>query len=201
MVLNISYMFCELIAGILGNSLTLLGDSFHMMTDSISLVVGFVSIKLGYRKDNPIFTFGYKRAEVLGAFFNASFLISVAFFMVTEIIQKYIEPEPVDQVDLVLYTAIGGFVINLIGMFLFHEHGDDDEHHHHGCCHKHSHAEGSEQHCHHHEHHHHEHHHHEHEKQHKRKSRKQHDMATRGVFLHVMGDFIGSIIAIISGLV
>lgn len=96
MVLNTVYMFCELIVGIIGNSLTLLGDSFHMLSDSLSLIIGFVSIKFGKRKNNQHFTFGYKRAEVLGAYFNASFLISVAFFLLTEIINKYIKPEPIE---------------------------------------------------------------------------------------------------------
>jgi len=84
-----------LVVGILGHSLTLVGDSFHMISDTFGLAVGYTTIKLGQRAADNKMTFGYKRAEILGAFFNASFLISTGFFLLTEIVQKYISPESI----------------------------------------------------------------------------------------------------------
>ncbi|CAL6094734.1 Cation_diffusion facilitator family transport protein [Hexamita inflata] len=129
-VLVVSYMFAELLVGIIGNSLTLLGDSFHMISDAMSLVIGLVTIKMSQRKADKNYSFGFKIGEVLGAFFNASFLISTAFFLITEIVSKFKNPEEIKNVDLVLWVAVGGIVINIIGLFMFrhshdgHDHGD-----------------------------------------------------------------------------
>lgn len=238
MVMVFAYMLAELIVGIVGKSLTLMGDSFHMLSDALSLIIGYVTIKMGQRKANATSTFGYKRSEIVGAFFNASFLCSTAFFLLTEVIQKFIDPEPMENIDLVLYVAVGGIVINIIGLFLFHEHdhahGHSHSHDHghaHGHDHEHEHSHEEGEHSHHdheHEHSHDEEHSHSHshaeevpetveteakddhkhedhaeDKQKKpKKAKKVHkDMAMHGVFLHVLGDFLGSIVAIASALV
>ncbi|CAL6054047.1 Cation_diffusion facilitator family transport protein [Hexamita inflata] len=224
-IMVVAYMFAELLVGIIGNSLTLLGDSFHMISDALSLVIGYWTIKLSQKKADKTLTFGYKRGEILGAFFNASFLISTAFFLLTEIIQKFINAEKIEQVDLVLYVAIGGLVVNIVGLFLFghshagHDHGHDHGHgHSHGHNHEHDHEEGD---CDEHEHEHgHEHNHdhcdHAHEtievaqvkevkkdktSKKEKKPKQKRDMAMHGVLLHIIGDFIGSIIVIISALI
>ncbi|TNJ30072.1 Zinc transporter protein [Giardia muris] len=209
LVMVATYMLAELIVGLVGNSLTLVGDSFHMLSDLISLVVGLISLRLGAKASTPHATFGYKRAETIGGLFNAAFLLSTTVFLTTEAIMKFVTREGLVQnkIDLVLWVAVGGIVINIVGMFLFHDHS------HHGHSHSHSHG-----------HHGHEHAHHEHEHEHshaeaqqgsgdtidvskpaekqlkKRGHRKRGDIAMRGVFLHVLGDLIGSIIAISSTL-
>lgn len=126
LVMVFFYMLAELIVGIVGNSLTLVGDAFHMLSDLLSLIVGLISLILGKKQASTRATFGYKRSETIGGFFNASFLLSTAFFLITEAIQKFITAEGVDldHIDLVLGVAIGGLIINFIGIFIFHEHGD-----------------------------------------------------------------------------
>ena len=180
MVMVFVYMLAELIVGIVGKSLTLMGDSFHMLSDALSLIIGYVTIKMGQRKANAMSTFGYKRSEIVGAFFNASFLCSTAFFLLTEVIQKFIDPEPMENIDLVLYVAVGGIVINIIGLFLFHEH---DHGHGHGHDHGHSHGHGHDhehehEHSHEdeeHEHHEHSHHNHAHGHDHEHEEEHSHD--------------------------
>lgn len=100
--------------------------------------------------------------EILGAFFNASFLLSTAFFLVTEVVHKFIDPEIPTEIDIVLYVAIGGIVINIIGMIISGHDG-----HHHGHSHGHSHSHEHHDHNHEHEHEHkHEHEEHEHNHEH-----------------------------------
>ena len=151
LVLVFFYMLAELIVGIVGNSLTLVGDAFHMLSDLLSLIIGLISLILGRKQASAQATFGYKRSETVGGFFNASFLLSTAFFLVTEAIQKFITAEGVDldRIDLVLGVAIGGLVINFIGVFIFHEHGNGKEcthTHHHNHAHGHTHSTGDQNH-------------------------------------------------------
>ena len=42
-------------------------------------------------------TFGWGRAEVLGALINAVFLLALCVIIILESIQKFIQPEPVEK--------------------------------------------------------------------------------------------------------
>ena len=152
-IIHFVYMLAELIVGAACNSLTLMSDAFHMISDTLSMIIGYVTIKMGKKARSSTLTFGYKRSEILGAFFNASFLVSTAFFMLTEAVEKFFKPEEIENVDLVLYVAIGGIVVNIIGMVLsggedphghHHHHGGHDHHDH---DHEHEHEEHDHDHC------------------------------------------------------
>jgi len=173
LTIQFAYMVAELVAGTIGDCLTLVSDGFHMMSDLIALIVGLVSIIVGKRHENSNISFGYSRAETIGSFFNASFLVSSAFFILTEVITKFVTGEGilVEKADLVLYVSIGGIVINIVGMFLFHEHD-----HGHGSeeCHHHHHLHGGK---HDHEHDHEHEHEHEHEHDHEHEHEEGHDPA------------------------
>ncbi|XP_047144900.1 proton-coupled zinc antiporter SLC30A1 isoform X3 [Hydra vulgaris] len=75
MVLTTSMFFVEITVGYLTKSMALVADSFHMLSDIISLFVGYFSFKFSKKKKNNLEkdtgnTFGWARAEVLGALIN-----------------------------------------------------------------------------------------------------------------------------------
>lgn len=119
--MNLIMMICELYVGVSGNCLSMIADSFNLISDAIGLVVGFTAIMLGKRSTNPFFTYGWKRSEVIGAFFNASFLISSSFFLITQIVNKFIEPENLENIDLVLYVGIAGLLENMLGVIMIND--------------------------------------------------------------------------------
>ena len=137
-VVILIHMLAELIVGIIGNSLTLLSDAFHMLADSFAMMIGLVSVRLGKRKQSDKLTFGYKRAEILGAFFNATFLCTIAFFISTEILSKFISPEGITEPDAVLWTSVVGIILIIVGLIVIGHDGHD----HHGHSHGHSHSHG-----------------------------------------------------------
>jgi len=147
----------------------------------------------------------------------------VCLFVTLEAIQRFVEFSKVENPLLVVYVASGGLAMNIFGMILFsgghghshggggHGHKDTGHGHSHGGSHghkeseSHSHNEGKK---HHHKGHGHKEtdsHSHDEEKAshdelpHKRK--KARDDNIQAVFLHLVGDFLGSIAAIVSGLV
>merc|ERR1711953_190285 len=73
MVLTTTYMIVELVVGNLTNSMALVADSFHMLSDVIALIIAFISVRLS-EKRTSYNTFGWARAEVVGALINAVFL-------------------------------------------------------------------------------------------------------------------------------
>ena len=68
---------------------------------------------------NHHFTFGYSRAEILGALMNAVFLLSVSLFIVLDAIGRFLEPKNIQQPLLVFFVAFGGLMINLVGIVMF----------------------------------------------------------------------------------
>ena len=72
--LNILITAAQVIGGLLSGSLSLLSDALHNFSDVISLIISYAANKLTKKKASLHKTFGYKRAEILAAFYKCSFL-------------------------------------------------------------------------------------------------------------------------------
>jgi len=103
--LNILITTAQVIGGILSGSLALLSDALHNFSDVISLVVSYVANKLAKKKASLQKTFGYKRAEILAAFINASTLIIVAVLLIIEAIKRFQNPQEIES-GLVIWLSI-----------------------------------------------------------------------------------------------
>uniref|UniRef100_A0A667HGX9 Zinc transporter n=1 Tax=Lynx canadensis TaxID=61383 RepID=A0A667HGX9_LYNCA len=213
--LNLSFAFVELLYGIWSNCLGLISDSFHMFFDSTAILAGLAASVISKWRDNDAFSYGYVRAEVLAGFVNGLFLIFTAFFIFSEGVERALAPPDVHHERLLLVSILG-FVVNLIGIFVF-KHGGHG--HSHGSGHGHSHslfngvldqAHGHGDHCHSHDlkhgaSHSHDHAHgHGHFHSHDGPSLKETTGPSRqilqGVFLHILADTLGSIGVIASAI-
>ncbi|XP_072045731.1 uncharacterized protein [Amphiura filiformis] len=122
MVLTSSFFLAEIITGYTTHSVALIADSFHMLSDIISLVVGFIAVKMSVKSTDKN-TFGWQRAEVLGALVNSVFLLALCFTICVEAVQRFIMVEEITDPYLVLIIGIIGLVVNCLGLFLFSSHG------------------------------------------------------------------------------
>lgn len=151
----------------------------------------FIQQQISKKKATSSLSYGYGRAELLGGLINGVFLISVVFFIYLEAIQRFFEPQKIENPLLVLIVGALGMAVNIIGMIMFCGHA----HHHHGHDHDHGHGHGHSHDHHEHNHDHHDHDHdHDHEQGHNHSHNHSHvNFNMLGVFLHVFGDFLGSI--------
>ncbi|KAL3190134.1 hypothetical protein MRX96_020451 [Rhipicephalus microplus] len=113
-----AFFLVEIIVGYVTNSMALVADSFHMLSDVISLVIAFLSIKMSPKKWSKN-TFGWARAEVLGALVNAVFLVALCFSILVESLKRFYKPEVIDEPKLILYVGVAGLIVNMIGLCLF----------------------------------------------------------------------------------
>lgn len=143
LILNLCFAFVELFYGIWTNSLGLISDSFHMFFDCTALLTGLIATVISRWGKNERYSYGYVRAEIMAGFMNALFLMFVAFFIFSEAVERAFHPPHVEHERLFLISVLG-FVVNLIGIFVFgHGHGDDGHGHSHaGSSHGHSHGLG-----------------------------------------------------------
>lgn len=116
-VLNVVITIAQLIGGLVSGSLALLSDAMHNFSDVLSLVFSYIAHKLSRRKASIHYTFGYKRAEVLAAFVNASTLIIVAVILIFEAVKTFRNPEPI-QTNLVIWLSILGIAANGISVLM-----------------------------------------------------------------------------------
>lgn len=110
-LLNILITVAQVVGGIVSGSLSLISDALHNFSDVLSLVFSLFAHKLSQKKASENQTFGYKRAEIIAAFVNASTLIIVAFILIYGAIERFFNPQIIKS-DLVIWLSILGIVVN-----------------------------------------------------------------------------------------
>lgn len=150
-VIAFLFMLLEIIGGLIANSLALISDALHMFTDVGALVLGLIVITIFKKPVTAKKTYGYERAEVLGALASGVTLWILMFFLIYEGILRLMNPPEVKG-GIVFIIATIGLIANIIMMKLLHPG-----------------AEGS--------------------------------LNLRAAYLHVLGDLLGSVGVIISGVI
>ncbi|NXU08832.1 ZNT10 protein, partial [Pardalotus punctatus] len=185
LVLTVGFFVAELVSGYLGNSIALVSDSFNMLSDLISLCVGLSTGRIARRSSRgPRATYGYGRAEAVGALSNAVFLTALCFTILVDSVLRLARPEPIDDAKLVLIVGTLGLAVNVVGLLVdvfsvcrtYTQHsvsslnaGDSPND-------QKSPEEGCE----------------------KKKEKKSEALNIRGVLLHVMGDALGSVVVVVT---
>lgn len=122
MWLTTFFFFVEIVVGYVTNSMALVADSFHMLGDIAALVIAYLSIKMSPKKWSKN-TFGWARAEVLGALVNAVFLVALCFSITIEACKRFIEVEHIHEPILLVLVGVIGLIVNVLGLGLLYEHG------------------------------------------------------------------------------
>ncbi len=118
-ILNLAITLAEFIGGIISGSLALLSDALHNLNDTASLSISLVARKISKRNANQDKTFGYQRAEIIGAFINLITLVIIALFLIKEGIERFYNPQPIDGLVMFVVAIIGlaGNVITAVLLY------------------------------------------------------------------------------------
>lgn len=116
-LLNIAITIAQVIGGLFSGSLSLLSDALHNFSDVITLIVSYIASKLSKQKASIHRTFGYKRAEILAAFINASTLVIVAILLINEAYKRFREPQEIES-GIVIWLALIAIIGNGISVLL-----------------------------------------------------------------------------------
>jgi len=116
-MLNLLITLAELAGGMLANSLALVSDAVHNFGDTLSIFVAWLAGRISDRDPNMRKTYGYRRAEILSALLNASVLIVICLFLLSEGWKRLMHPENVKG-GLMIWIALIGFVANFLSILL-----------------------------------------------------------------------------------
>ena len=117
-----AFLVVQVIGAVFSGSLALLADAGHMASDLIGLVIALVAAFVAARPATDRQTYGYRRAEVLGALVNGVILVVVAVSVAIGAVGRLMsgaegEAHEVQGVPMLVVAAIG-LVANVAAMLV-----------------------------------------------------------------------------------
>ncbi len=120
-----AFMVVEVIGGLVANSLALMTDALHMFTDVGAMVIGLIVLRITRIPRTPKMSYGYHRAEVLGALASALSLWALSGVLIYEAIKRLIYPPEVKG-PIVFIVALFGLSANFLMMKALHSTKSDN---------------------------------------------------------------------------
>ncbi|XP_069856008.1 calcium/manganese antiporter SLC30A10-like isoform X2 [Dipodomys merriami] len=174
----------ELVISHIGNSLSLASDAFAVLSHLLSMIIGLFGVRASRIKHHRKSTFGFLRADVVGAFGNSVFAVALMFSILVEAIKRYINPQKTEKPLLVLGAGVVGLFFNVLNYVIFLD-----------CCYctaprsqgdtKTGDSLSTQNEL----------------EETMKKEKKSEALNIRGVLLHVMGDALGSVIVVITAVI
>uniref|UniRef100_A0A8C8BBG7 Cation efflux protein transmembrane domain-containing protein n=1 Tax=Otus sunia TaxID=257818 RepID=A0A8C8BBG7_9STRI len=118
-VVSLVVFAVEISVGYVGNSLSLASDAFAVLSHLISMIIGLFGVRFSRIRWHKANTFGFSRADVLGAFGNSVFATALMFSIFVEAIKRFINPQKTEKALLVLIVGIAGLFFNVFNYVIF----------------------------------------------------------------------------------
>jgi cation diffusion facilitator family transporter len=175
------FFVVELIGAKAANSDVLEADAYHLLMDVFALGISLGAMRIASRHPSERFTYGLRRAEPMAALVNGVLVLAVCGELVRDAVEHLRNPET-PKAGLMLMVAIGALIVNGFSAWVLHGAMHAHGHDHHG----HGHAHGQ--------------HHHDDEGEGHAHQQGAH-LNLRGAWLHLIGDALGSVAALVASLV
>lgn len=107
------FALVEAVGGWWSGSLALLSDAGHMATDAAAMALALFAQRVAQRPPSKQKSYGYARAEVLGAFVNALAMLGIVVWIGAEAVRRLLTPTPVTG-GAVIVVAVAGLAVNLV---------------------------------------------------------------------------------------
>ncbi len=123
-IINILLSLIEIIGGIIAGSISLIGDALHNTSDAFSILIAAVAFKIGHKKATRKYTYGFKRAEVIGGFVNLILLFISGLYLIIEGTERLISPHSIDG-WLIIWISVLALIVDALTAKISHH----DAHH------------------------------------------------------------------------
>lgn len=125
LTITISVMIIEIIGGLMVNSIALISDAGHMFTHAFAITIGLCAIIIARKPPCHHKTYGMYRVEVLAAFINGLFLITIVGLIIYESILRILNPQEINSFYMIM-IAIIGLATNLTSILILQGSHKDD---------------------------------------------------------------------------
>ena len=117
------FMTIEIVGGIWASSLAIATDAAHLLTDLASFMISLVSIWLASRPSTKQMSFGWHRAEVIGATISVLMIWVVTGILVYAAVLRLLNGDFTVNATPMLITSAAGVAINIIMGISLHQPG------------------------------------------------------------------------------
>lgn len=122
--INIFLSIAEIIGGIISGSVALIGDALHNTSDALSILIAIIAFKIGNKKSSLKYTYGFKRAEIIGGFVNLILLFISGVYLLIEGIGRLIYPEQIEG-TIIVWISVLALIVDILTVKITHA----DAHH------------------------------------------------------------------------
>ena len=119
-VLTGVYFAIELVIGLWTGSVAVISDAFHTFSAVGGVLIALVALRLSRRPATSRETYGWARAEIIGALFNGLFLVIMAGFVFWMGAMRLMDPVELPT-SVMLWVSAGGIVTELIAFWLLYQ--------------------------------------------------------------------------------
>ncbi|MCA9956020.1 MAG: cation transporter [Anaerolineales bacterium] len=109
--LNLGFTLLEFVGGLWTNSIAITSDALHDLGDSVSLGMAWYFNNYAEKEADAVFSYGYRRYAMLGAFINTLVLIGGSLWVIANAVPRLMNPEPTNAPGMIGF-AIVGIVVN-----------------------------------------------------------------------------------------
>jgi cobalt-zinc-cadmium efflux system protein len=113
LIITVVFVLGEAFAGYVSHSLALLSDAGHNFSDAFALGLAAYAVWIAKRPSNAGKTYGYHRASILTALFNAATLLVIAVVILVEAFTLFRHPQPVHG-ELMMWVAGVSVLMNTV---------------------------------------------------------------------------------------
>ena len=115
----VSFIFCgsEAVGGTISGSLAILCDAAHQLSDVAGFVLSFVAIYMTRKSATLKHSYGYHRADVIGALGSIIIIWGLLIWLLVEAVHRLLNPKEIDG-ELMLITAVFGLGCNILNLLI-----------------------------------------------------------------------------------
>ncbi|KAM9738644.1 proton-coupled zinc antiporter SLC30A8 [Menidia menidia] len=146
-VICLLFMIGEIVGGYLAGSLAVMTDAAHLLTDLTSFIISLFSLWLSSKPATQKLSFGWHRAEILGALLSVFTIWLVTAVLVYLAVERIVNEDYTIEGNIMLITSGCAVVANIVMAVTLHQSGHGHSHgglSSHGHGHSHSHKGGKE---------------------------------------------------------
>lgn len=176
-----AFFVLELGGALVAGSVVLQAEALHLLMDVLALGVSLFAMRLAVRRPTPRFTFGLRRAEPVAAIFSATLVLATTVLIVVEAIDALRGRAP-PKAGIMVAVATAALFVNGLSAWLLHDVIGHPHPHEHDPDNPEDREESQES-------------------QKSQKSQHGHALNLRGAWLHLLGDALGAVAALVAALV
>ena len=116
-LLNAMFAVFEFVGGAFTGSIAIISDAIHDLGDALSIGASYVLEKVGAKKPDNKYTYGYYRYSVLGGVIQSVILLCGSVLVAYNAVLRLLDPVEINYNGMILIAVIG-FSVNFVAAYV-----------------------------------------------------------------------------------